>query len=77
VLESFPSHGSSKMQSVVIDTLCFVFGMPLVMAVSVKGHFVAEFFSATLTFRSEMINFYVIILSKEKFTPSAFSLLFL
>ena len=63
------------MRSVVTDTLRFVFGMPLVVAVPVKSKLVAEFFTTTLAFWGNMINFYLIFLSKEKFTPSAFSLL--
>ena len=65
------------MWSVVTDTLRFVFGMPLVVAVSVKSPLVAEFFPATLTFWGDMIDFYLILLPKEQFTPSAFCLLFL
>jgi hypothetical protein len=65
------------MRSVVIDTLRLVFGMPLVVAVAVKNTLVAEFITATLTFWGDMINFYLILLPKEQFTPSAFSLLFL
>ena len=65
------------MRSVVTDTLRFVFGMPLVVAVSVKSTLVAEFFTATLTFWGDMIDFYLILLPKEQFTPAAFSLLFL
>jgi tRNA uridine 5-carbamoylmethylation protein Kti12 len=71
------SHGSSSMWSVVIDTLCFVFGMPLVVTVSVKGNLVAEFFTTALTFRSDMIDLDVIFPLQEQSTPSAFSLLFL
>ena len=65
------------MRSIVTDTLCFVFGMPLVVAVSVKGKLVAEFLTAPFTFWGDMIDFYLIFLPKEQFTPSAFSLLFL
>ena len=65
------------MRSVVTDTLRFVFGMPLVVAVSMQSTLVAEFFTTTLTFWGDMIDFYLILLPKEKFTPSAFSLLFL
>jgi len=65
------------MRSVVTDTLRFVFGMPLVVAVSVKSTLVAEFFTAALTFWGDMIAFYLILLPKEQFAPSAFSLLFL
>ena len=71
------SHGSSSMRSVVTDTFRFVFGMPLVVAVAMKSTFVAEFFLATFTFWGEMIDFYLIFLPKEQFTPSAFALLFL
>ena len=65
------------MQSVVTDTFRFVFGMPLVVAVTVQSTFVAEFFITTCTFWGDMIDFYLICLSKEQFTPSAFALLFL
>ena len=65
------------MRSVVTDTLCFVFGMPLVVAVPVKGPFVTEFFPTALTFWGNMIDFYLILLPKEQFTPAAFALLFL
>ena len=51
--------------------------MPLVVAMSVKSELVAEFFTAALAFWSDMINLYLILIPKEKFTPSAFSLLFL
>jgi len=44
---------------------------------SVKGKLVAEFFTAALAFWGDMINFDLILLPEEKFTPSAFSLLFL
>ena len=71
------SHSSSRMWSVVIDTLRHAFRMPLVVAVSVKCHFVAHFFTATLTFRGDVIHLNLIFVSKEQFTPSAFSLLFL
>src|SRR5712692_3885193 len=54
-----------------------VFGMPLVVTMSVKGKLVAEFFIAALAFWGDMINFDLILLPEEKFTPSAFSLLFL
>jgi hypothetical protein len=65
------------MRSVVTDTLGFVFGMPLVVAVAVKSTFVAEFFTTLLTFWGDMIDFDLIFLPKEQFTPSALSLLFL
>jgi hypothetical protein len=65
------------MQSVVTDTFRFVFGMPLVVAVAMQSTFVAEFFIATFTFWGEMIDFDLIFLPKEQFTPSAFALLFL
>ena len=65
------------MRSVVTDTSQLVFGMPLVVAVAVKSTFVAEFFTATLAFWGDMIDFYLIFLPKEQFTPAAFSLLFL
>ncbi len=51
--------------------------MPLVVAVSVKGQLVAEFLPATFAFRGDVINFNLILVPEEKFTPSAFSLLFL
>jgi hypothetical protein len=54
-----------------------VFGMPLVVTMSVKGTLVAAFFTAALAFWGDMINFDLILLPEEKFTPSAFSLLFL
>ena|SRR5712671_4310 len=54
-----------------------VFGMPLIMTVSVKCTFVTEFFTSALAFWGDMINVYVILISEEKITPSAFSLLFL
>ena len=54
-----------------------VFGMPLVMTMPVKGKLVAEFFTATFAFWGDMINFDLIFIAEEKFTPSAFSLLFL
>jgi len=65
------------MRSVVIDTLCCVFGMPLVVAVSMQSHLVAEFFAPTLAFRCDVIDLDTIVFSKEEFAPSAFSLLFL
>ena len=71
------SHGSSKMRSIVTDTLCCLFGMPLVVAVSVKSTLVTEFFSTSLTLRSDMINLYLVLIPEVEFTPSAFSLLFL
>ncbi len=51
--------------------------MPLVVAVSVKGQLVAEFLTATLAFWGDVINFNLILVPEEEFTPSAFSLLFL
>ena len=71
------SHGSSRMRSVVSDTFRFVFGVPLVVAVSVKGQLVAQFLTAPFTFRGDMIDLDLIFLSKEEFTPAAFPLLFL
>src|SRR5258708_30753973 len=71
------SHGSSSMRSVVTGTFRFVFGMPLVVAVSMKSTLVAEFFTTTLTFWGDMIDFYLFLLPEEQSTPSAFSLLFL
>src|SRR5215469_11346122 len=71
------SHGSSILRSIVIDTLCFVFHVPLVMAMAVERELVAEFFSTTLTLRGDMINFYLILTSEEQSTPAAFPLLFL
>ena len=65
------------MRSVVTGTFRFVFGMPLVVAVSMKSTLVAEFFTTTLTFWGDMIDFYLFLLSKEQSTPSAFSLLYL
>ena len=65
------------MRSVVSDTLCFVFGMPLVVTMTVKSKLVAEFLTATFTFRRDMVNLDEIVFSEEEFTPSAFSLLFL
>jgi hypothetical protein len=54
-----------------------VFGMPLIMTMSVKRTFVTEFFTSALAFWGDMINVYVILISEEKITPSTFSLLFL
>jgi hypothetical protein len=54
-----------------------VFGMLLVVAMSVKSELVAEFFTATFPFWGDMIYFDLVLLPKEKFTPSAFCLLFL
>src|SRR6266571_6250186 len=71
------SHGSSILRSVVIDALRFVFRMPLVVTVAVKGTFVTEFFTTAFTFRGDMVDLYVIFLPEVKFTPAAFSLLFL
>ena len=71
------SHGSSILRSVVIDALRFVFRMPLVVTVAVKGTFVTEFFTTAFTFRGDMVDLYVIFLPEEKLTPLAFSLLFL
>jgi len=51
--------------------------MPLIVAVSVNRALVAHFFTATLTFRGDVINLNLIFIPKEQFTPSAFSLLFL
>src|SRR5260221_7711002 len=67
------SHGSSRMRSVVIDTLRHAFRMPLVVAVAVKCHFVAHFFTATLPFRGDVIYLNLIFVSKEQSTPAAFS----
>src|SRR2546425_10463394 len=71
------SHGSSSMRSVVTDTLRFVFGMPLVVAVAVKSTLFAEFFTPPLPCWGGMIDFYFILLPKKEFTPAAFSFLFL
>jgi len=38
---------------------------------------VAEFFTAAFTFRGDMVDLDEISILEEKFTPSAFSLLFL
>ncbi len=65
------------MRSFVIDTLRHAFRMPLIVAVSVNRALVAHFFTATLTFRGDVINLNLIFIPKEQFTPSAFSLLFL
>jgi hypothetical protein len=54
-----------------------VFGMSLVVAVSVKGKLVAEFLTATFIFWGDVINFNLILVPEKKFTPAAFSLLFL
>ena len=51
--------------------------MPLVVTMAVKRKLVAEFFTTSFTFRGDMVDLYLIFISKEKFTPSAFSLLFL
>ena len=51
--------------------------MPLVVAMSVKGKLIAEFFSTPLTLGSDMIDLDEIVVPKGEFTPSAFSLLFL
>ena len=51
--------------------------MPLVVTMSVKSELVAEFFTAALAFWGDMIDFDLVLLPKEKFTPAAFSLLFL
>ena len=53
-----------------------VFGMPLVVTMSMKGTLVAEFFTTAFTFRGDMVDLYVIFLPEVKFTPAAFSLLF-
>ena len=71
------SHGSSILRSIVIDTLRGVFRMPLIMTMTVKCNLVAQFFTTAFTFWSDMVDFYSIIIPEEKFTPSAFSLLFL
>ena len=51
--------------------------MPLVVAMSVKSELVAEFLTAPFSFWGDMINFDLVLFPKEKFTPLAFSLLFL
>jgi hypothetical protein len=49
---------------VVIDTLCSLLRVPRIMAMSVESEFVAQFFSASLTFGRDVIYFYEIIWSK-------------
>ena len=51
--------------------------MPLVVAVSVKSVFVAEFFSSTFAPGEKVIHFNELPLPKEESTPPTFSLLFL
>ncbi len=51
--------------------------MPLVVAMSVQSELVAEFFTATFPFWGDMIDFDLVLIPEEKFTPAAFSLLFL
>jgi hypothetical protein len=71
------SHGSSILRSIVIETLLCVFRVPLVVTMSGKSTFVAEFFTTAFTFRGDMVNLDLITVLEEKFTPSAFSLLLL
>jgi len=71
------SHGSSILRSIVIDTLRCVFRVPLVVTMAVKRKLVAEFFTTAFTFRGDMVNLDLISILEEKFTPPAFSLLFL
>lgn len=51
--------------------------MSLIMAMAMKRKFVAQFFPSTEMFGENVINFYLISVSEEEFTPSAFPLLFL
>jgi len=44
---------------------------------AVKRKLVAEFFTTAFTFRGDMVNLDLISILEEKFTPPAFSLLFL
>ncbi len=46
------------------------------MAVPVESEFITQFFSAPVTFRSDMIDLYLISVSEGEFTPPAFPLLF-
>jgi len=71
------SHGSSILRLIVIDTLRCVLRVPLVVTMAVKRKLVATFFTTTFTFRGDMVNLDLISILEEKFTPPAFSLLFL
>jgi hypothetical protein len=52
-------------------------GMSLIMAMAMERTFVAQFFPSTKVFGENVINFSLISVSEEEFTPSALSLLFL
>src|SRR5436853_1021593 len=69
------SHGSSILWSIVIDTFHFPSGMSLIMTVPMKRTFIAQIFSTAFAFRGDVVNFYLIVTAKEKFTPATFSLL--
>lgn len=49
--------------------------MSLIMAMAMERTFVAQFFPSTEMSGENVINFYLISVSEEEFTPSAFSLL--
>jgi hypothetical protein len=52
-------------------------GVSLVMAMSMKQTFIAHFFSSSLAFRSNMVNFQEIVIFEVQSTPSACPCLFL
>ena len=61
----------------VMDTWLGTSGVPLIVAVSMKSHFVTHFFSPSLASWSEMVDFNVVLVFEEESTPTALSLLFL
>src|SRR6266568_9614950 len=49
--------------------------MSLIMAMPMENELVAEFFSTSLPFRGDVINFNLIFLTEHQFTPSTLALL--
>jgi hypothetical protein len=58
-------HSATQCMVVVIDTLCDTVSMSRIMAVSVEGEFITQFFSSSLTFRRDVIYFYEISWPKK------------
>ena len=51
-------------------------GMSCIMAMSMEGKLVTQFFPAATIFRDEVIDFNGVSILEEQFTPSALPLLF-
>lgn len=60
-----------------MDTDLGISCMPLIVAVSMESHEVAQFVASSLILWGNMVDFHTVSVSESQFTPATFSLLLL